>query len=99
MPQKDFMLSAKVSSDNLSAVKPALERFIGNKGTVKETAQGFEVEAELHGESAVALNRTLLSEMRRTEKRTRLRAEWTSEGKTEKFFDYVPKGSRNPQVQ
>ena len=30
--------------------------------------------------------------MRRVEKRTILRAEWTWGGVTEKFFDYVPKG-------
>lgn len=33
--------------------------------------------------------------MRRVEKRTRIRSEWTSEGVTERFFDYVPKGKRS----
>jgi hypothetical protein len=33
----------------------------------------------------------LLSELRRVEKKTRLRAEWTSGNTTERFFDYVPK--------
>jgi hypothetical protein len=38
-----------------------------------------------------------LSEMRRAEKKTRLRAEWTSGGITEKFFDYVPKGTKKAE--
>jgi hypothetical protein len=54
----------------------------------------FLVEAEVEGESAKDLNRSLLSALRRTEKKTRLRAEWTSGGTTAKFFDYVPKGTR-----
>jgi hypothetical protein len=37
----------------------------------------------------------LLSELRRAEKRTRIRTEWVFSGNTvEKFFDYVPKGTR-----
>jgi len=54
----------------------------------------FEVDAELTGESARDLNRRLLSEMRKAERRTRLRAEWTADGVTERFFDYVPKGKK-----
>ena len=42
-------------------------------------------------------NRQLLSELRRAEKKTRLRAEWTSGGVTEKFFDYVPKGTKKAE--
>jgi uncharacterized protein (DUF2267 family) len=41
------------------------------------------------------LNRQILSEMRRAEKKTRLRAEWTSGGVTESFFDCVPKGTKS----
>jgi hypothetical protein len=59
-----FRLSVKVSSDNPSAIKPILERMIESGGTVKEIDQGFEVEAELEGESAASLNETLLSELR-----------------------------------
>ena len=78
MAQLKFRVSAHVSSDNPSAIKPVLEQIIAEKGTVKQTAQGFDVEAELEGESARDLNRMILSALRRAEKRTRLRAEWTS---------------------
>ena len=88
MVDKRFKLSASISSDNPSAIKPVLERVIGGKGTVKPTSDGFEVKAELSGESARDLNRMLLSEMRKVEKKTRLRAEWTSGDTTERFFDY-----------
>ena len=94
MAQLKFRLSARVSSDNPSAIKPVLERIVADKGTIRQTDEGFEVAAELEGESARALNRMILSELRRAEKRTRIRAEWTSGDTVEKFFDYVPKGTR-----
>jgi hypothetical protein len=46
----------------------------------------------MEGASAKELNRTLLSALRKVEKRTTLRAEWTSDdGTSERFFDYVLK--------
>jgi len=94
MVKKKFKLSARVSSDNPQAIKPVLERIIGDKGTVKPTGEEFEVNAELEGESAKDLNRMILSEMRRVEKKTRSRAEYTSDNTIERFFDYVPKATR-----
>ena len=98
MARRKFRLRANVSSDKPSAVKSTLERLVADKGTIRPTEQGFEVEAEFEGESARDLNRMILSELRRAEKRTRIRAEWTSGGIVEKFFDYVPKGTRKAQV-
>lgn len=91
MAQKKFRLLAHVSSDNSSATKPCLEQIIGNKGTIRETDQGFEVEAELEGETAQRLNRILLSELRRIEKRTRIRTEWTSGDTIERFWTMFPR--------
>ena len=88
MSEKKFKLSARVSSATPSAIKPVLERIIGNNGSIKPTADGFEVNAEFKGESARDLNRMLLSELRKAEKKTRIRSEWTSEDTIEKFFDY-----------
>ena len=80
-----------MSSSNLRAIKPVLEQLI-KTGYVKEAQDEFIVEAEMAGDSAKELNRSLLSALRRTEKKTRLRAEWTSDnGTTQKFFDYVLK--------
>jgi hypothetical protein len=93
MVDKRFKLSARISSDNLPAIKQVLERIVGNEGTIKPLSEGFEVTAELDGESARDLNRMLLSEMRKVEKKTRIRAEWTSGSTTERFFDYVPKAT------
>jgi hypothetical protein len=75
-------------------VKPVLERFLSKQGSIKPIEDGFDVTAELYGESARDLNRTLLSEMRKAEKKTRIRAEWTLDDTVERFFDYVPKGTR-----
>ena len=89
MPLKTFKLSATVSSENLDGVRATLEAFLGTKARIERTSNGFEVEATLVGVEARELNRRLLSGMRRVEKSTRLRAEWTADGVTEKFFDYV----------
>ncbi len=91
MLDKSFRLVARVSSSNPQAIRPVLENLITN-GSVTEVGEEFLVEAEMKGESAKELNSFLLSSLRRAEKRTRLRAEWTSEdGITQRFFDYVLK--------
>jgi hypothetical protein len=94
MVEKKFNLSARISSDNPSAIKFVLDRVIGGAGIIRPKEDGFEVKATLKGESAKDLNRMLLSEMRRTEKKTRIRAEWTFDNTTERFFDYVSKGTK-----
>jgi hypothetical protein len=90
-----YSLHARVSTDNPVAVEPVLVRAVPG-GTVSrpENRDEFVVEGVLEGSSARELNRSLLSELRRAEKRTRLRSEWTSEAATERFFDYVPKGTQ-----
>lgn len=90
MEPKRFKLSAKVSSSSPEAVGPVLRSAITN-GTVRREGDEFVVEAELEGASSKELNRSLLSQLRRAEKRTRLRSEWTCGGVTERYFDYVLK--------
>jgi hypothetical protein len=91
MTAKSFRVTARVSSDSPKAVKPVLEKAVG-KASVREMDGEFVVEAEMQGDSAKDLNRSLLSALRRAEKKTRLRAEWTSgDGTTERYFDYVLK--------
>ena len=90
MQSKTFKLVARVSSDDPEAVKPVLERLFP-KGYVRREHDEFIVEAELIGSNAKELNRSLLSELRRAERKTRLRAEWTCGNTTERFFDYVLK--------
>jgi hypothetical protein len=93
MSRKTFTLSARISTENLEAIRLALEENITG-GSITATDEGFVVEATMQGESARELNRALLSALRRVERKTRLRAEWKSAGIVERFFDYVPKGSR-----
>jgi hypothetical protein len=89
MITKRFKVVARVSSSNLKAIKPVLKMAI-TTGSVKEERGEYIIEAEMKGDSAKELNRSLLSALRRVEKKTRLRAEWTSDnGTTQKFFDYV----------
>ena len=91
MSVKIYKLKAQVSSNNPKSVLQVVKRFVGGKGEVVFNGELIEMNAELEGESAKDLNRSLLSEMREIEKKTRLRAEWTSNNITEKFFDYVSK--------
>lgn len=89
---KPFHLIAEVSSDRPFAIGPVLKQLVGD--TVTETPEGFYVDGFMEGADARELNRELLSALRRIERRTRLRAEWTANGVTHRFFDYVPKGTR-----
>jgi hypothetical protein len=62
------------------------------KGSVKKVEDEFVIEGEMQGCNAKELNRSLLSALRKAEKKTRLRAEWASDdGTTLRFFDYVLK--------
>ena len=93
MANRKFSLLARVNTENPQAVKRALQALVP-KSSITRTEEGFLVKAELSGASARELNRTLLSALRRIERKTSLRAEWTSGGMMERFFDYVPKGTR-----
>jgi len=90
---RSLALVADVSSADSAAIEPLLSGLVN--GEISPTADGFHVEAMLDGESAQDLNRLLLSALRRVEQRTRLRAEWTADGVTKRYFDYVPKGRRS----
>lgn len=92
MAKKKFTLTARVSTDNRKAIKPILEEMVP-KESITVTEEGFLVEATMYGESAREMNKELLSALRRAERKTRVRSEWTLGGTTERFFDYVPKGS------
>ena len=90
--QLHFKLKARVNRSAAQTIRQALDQ-LGAMGSVTKTGEEFLVEAEMEGASARELNRTFLSALRKVEKRTTLRAEWTSsENTTERFFDYVPKG-------
>ena len=87
-------LKARVNRSDARTIRHALAQ-LSAKGSVRKADDEFVVEAEMEGESAKDLNRSLLSALRRVEKKTRLRSEWRSEGATETFFDYVSKGPRS----
>jgi hypothetical protein len=93
MAKRTFTLTARITTENPHSIKRVLEELFP-KTSVSRTDEGFLVKATMRGENARDLNRTLLSALRRVERKTRLRAEWTSGCTTERFFDYVPKGTR-----
>jgi hypothetical protein len=86
-------LKAIVRCSEAAIFRHALEQLPAN-GSVRKAGEEFIVEAEMEGASARELNRAFLSALRKVEKRTTLRAEWTSDdGTVEKFFDYALKGT------
>ena len=93
MAKNKFMLVARIDSKNQRAIKQTLNGLIP-KVLITSKDEGIMVKAIMYGESARELNRTLLSALRKIERKTRLRSEWTAKGITERFFDYVPKGTR-----
>jgi hypothetical protein len=96
MPGQLFHLEGRVSTNSPGPVRPVLSQLFPH-GRVREEQGEFVVSADVEGESAKDLNRAILSTLRRTEKRTRLRAEWTdTDGTTYRFFDYVLKATRRP---
>lgn len=87
-----YHLLADIRSATPAAIEPVLRQLV--RGEISRTPDGFHVTATLDGESPRDLNRRLLSALRRVERRTSVRATWTSESVTERFFDYVPKSTR-----
>jgi tetrahydromethanopterin S-methyltransferase subunit A len=72
----NFKLKARVNRSDAQTIRKAVEQ-LSAKGSVRKAGDEFVVEAETEGDSARGLNRTLLSALRKVEKRTTLRAEWT----------------------
>jgi hypothetical protein len=87
----EFKLKARVSRSDARTIRHVLDQ-LAAKGAVKKAAEDFIVEGKMEGASARQLNRALLSALRKVEKKTTLRAEWTSsDNATARFFDYVLK--------
>ncbi|MGC2191483.1 MAG: hypothetical protein WA751_04040 [Candidatus Dormiibacterota bacterium] len=91
MAEGRVLLVAEVSSEALPAVEFALRELLD--GAIVHSQLGLHVEASVADGNPQDLNRQLLSALRRVERRTRLRAEWTRDRTTYRFFDYVLKGS------
>jgi hypothetical protein len=87
-----FRLNGDVSSENLTAIGPLLAQLLD--GQVTPIPDGLHIDGVMEGDDARDVNRRLLSALRRAERRTRLRAEWTADGSTYRFFDYAFKSER-----
>ncbi len=72
-----FRLNGDVSSENLAAIGPLLAQLLD--GQVTPTQDGLHIDGVMEGDDARDVNRRLLSALRRVERRTRLRAEWTAD--------------------
>lgn len=88
----EFRLAVEVNADDPSGLRQVLEAALPG-AQILEVEGGFHVEGTMRGDSARDLNRSLLSALRRVQRKTRMRSQWTRHGTTERFFDYVPKGA------
>jgi len=98
MTKKHFALDARVDTDSPEPVRRVL-RDILDEGAFEpgEKSGEFIVRGEMEGSSAKELNRDFLSALRRAERKTRLRAQWTAQdGTIYRFFDYVLKKESRP---
>jgi hypothetical protein len=94
MDKRAFRLEARIRTSDPADIQGVLASLIPH-AVVTPTTEGCQVEGTLEGSSARDLNRTLLSALRRIDRRATLRAAWTSEGTTEHFFDYTARGTRS----
>ena len=91
-PQIKLILKARINRSDAGTIRHALDDQLAANGSVRKESDEFVVEAQMQGASAKELNRTLLSALRKVNKKTTLRAEWSSnDGTTERYFDYVLK--------
>lgn len=97
MGDRRFRLSAQIRTTERAAAQARLSALLP-QSAITPTEEGVQVEGEMEGTSARELNRRVLSALRQIDRRTTLRAEWTTANSTERFFDYVPKGVRPAQV-
>ncbi len=93
MSRKEYRLVADIRTHDPKGIETVLRELLGSD-MVTQTETGFQVKTVIEGDSARELNRSLLSALRRVEKKTTLRSEWTRNGTTWRFFDYVAKGIR-----
>ena len=91
-PQMKLTLKARINRSDAGTIRQALDDQLAANGSVRKESDEFVVEAQMQRASAKELNRTLLSALRKVNKKTTLRAEWSSnDGTTERYFDCVLK--------
>lgn len=91
----ELSLVARISTDDPQRLRSTLSDILRrHPGSCETGPEGFEVRLTWEAPSARDANRELLNELRRTVRKTRLRAEWSHGTTVERFFDYVPKGVR-----
>ena len=93
MASKRFVLVANITTEDPAKIEKVLAALVGVDAMLR-TEDGFKIKTTMEGMSAREMNRSFLSALRRIVKKTTLRAEWTCDRTTERFFDYVPKGVR-----
>jgi hypothetical protein len=82
-----FKLKARINHSDARTIQKSLDK-LAAKGDVKKVGNEFAVSTEIEGISAEELNKSLLSALKSVRKRTKLRAEWTSDaGITQTYFD------------
>ena len=97
MGNRKFSLVARVSTENPKADKRVLKELV-SKSSITRSAEGFVIKGRAERRKRPRVKSDLLSALRRIERKTRLRAEWTSGGTTERFSITCPRGHTKRDV-
>lgn len=97
MDERKFALVAGIRTTDRVGIQVGLAEILPH-GIITPMDEGFRVETVVEGTSARDLNRTLLSALRRIDRRATIHAAWTIDGITERFFDYTTRGTGSTQT-
>jgi hypothetical protein len=84
-----FKVVADIMSQEPKKIEATLIELVGIDGILR-TDFGFKIAKTVLGGSAMELNYSILSALRKVEIGVSMRAEWTHDGTTERFVDYAP---------
>ncbi len=88
---------AVVNTQSPEKVENILTELVG-ANSISRTESGFLIRTTMHGQRATETNRALLSALRGVDNGLTLESEWTDDGVTAKFSDFVLKGIEEAHV-
>lgn len=91
MTEESLNVEAKISSDSTDLIEPLLQK-VAPDCTITRIGSDLHLKGTIKGNDPKEENRSILSRLRKVEKKTRIRAKYrTGDGTTYSFFDYVLK--------
>lgn len=83
-----FRVVASVNTQIPDTVQNVLATLVG-ANSISRTENGFKIKATMHGQRATELNKLLFAALRNVDDGVGLEAEWTVDGVTQRFSNFV----------